>query len=169
MPVRQDGHLQDRTQMSKIIRCRSCGAEYELGETGRLEAVKGGASFDFVPDWYAWERSEVKKELESGQYRAEADVDIIAMVDFKSVYRVGKGHLVHDTDGFHLRGCGGKIDVHKSPLSSYGLYSDYYWYELGDMICIDSGKMLYYCFPTDGGMSVSKTRLAAEELYKLRY
>ena len=33
MPVRQDGHLQDNTQMSKKILCRSCGAEYDGRET----------------------------------------------------------------------------------------------------------------------------------------
>ena len=36
------------------------------------------------------------------------------------------------------------------------------------MICIGNSQVLYYCFPTEGKDVVAKTRLAAEELYKLR-
>ena len=35
------------------------------------------------------------------------------------------------------------------------------------MICIGNHDALYYCFPKDGDV-VAKTRLAAEELYKLK-
>ncbi len=51
--------------------------------------------------------------------------------------------------------------------ASYSLYSDYYWYEVGDMICIGNTDVLYYCFPEAGRDVVAKTRLAAEELYKM--
>ena len=63
---------------------------------------------------------------------------------------------------------GGKLDYTQKPSASYSLYSDYYWYEIGDMICIGNSQVLYYCFPTEGKDVVAKTRLAAEELYKLR-
>ena len=75
---------------------------------------------------------------------------------------------MHTVDGFELTGCDGKLHYHHAPGASYSLYSDYYWYELGDMICIGDNKALYYCFPLEGGDVVAKTRLAAEELYKLR-
>ena len=55
----------------------------------------------------------------------------------------------------------------QTPLASYSLYADYYWYEIGDMICIGTKDVLYYCFPKEGQDVVAKTRLAAEELYKL--
>ena len=35
------------------------------------------------------------------------------------------------------------------------------------MICIGSSDALYYCFPK-GGDVVAKTRLATEELYKMK-
>ena len=35
------------------------------------------------------------------------------------------------------------------------------------MICIGNKDALYYCFPK-GGDVVAKTRLAAEELYKMK-
>ena len=36
------------------------------------------------------------------------------------------------------------------------------------MICIGNNDVLYYCFPPNCGDVVAKTRLAAEELYKLK-
>ena len=90
------------------------------------------------------------------------------LVDSKCLYTVGEGRLTHTVEGFHLTGCSGKLNYAHSPAMSYSLYSDYYWYELGDMICIGDSDALYYCFPKSGGDIVAKTRLAAEELYKLK-
>ena len=81
---------------------------------------------------------------------------------------VGSGQLVHDAEGFRLTGCDGKLNYTQGPLSCYGLYADYYWYELGDMICIGNQDALYYCFPQGTTDVVAKTRLAAEELYKMK-
>lgn len=66
-----------------------------------------------------------------------------------------------------MNGCNGKIHYTQAPSYSYSLYSDFYWYEIGDMICIGDEKAQYYCFPKEGGDIVAKTRLAVEELYKL--
>ena len=90
------------------------------------------------------------------------------MVNYKAIYMVGEGTLIHDTEGFRLEGCDGKLSYTQGALSCYGLYADYYWYEIGDMICIGNQDALYYCFPRDCGDVVAKTRLAAEELYKLK-
>ena len=89
------------------------------------------------------------------------------MADHSAIYMVGDGRLVHDAEGFRLTGCGGELEYVQKPLASYSLYSDYYWYEIGDMICIGDKRRLYYCFPEKEGV-VAKTRLAAEELYKLK-
>ena len=134
---------------------------------GRLNATEGETEFPHIPDWYAWERAEVKRELETGTYRLDTDVDICMLVDTKCVYRVGEGRLVHTADGFHLTGCDGKLDYEQKPLASYSLYADYYWYELGDVICIGNHRALYYCFPKEDTTSVTKARLATEEMYKL--
>ncbi len=149
------------------LRCGSCGKTYLLTETGFLEAQEGETKFSHIPDWYRWERSCVRQELLDGSYRLDIPVRICMLVDSRSIYRVGEGRLIHTREGFHLSGCEGKLDYRQKPTSSYSLYSDYFWYELGDMICIGNSKALYYCFPTGQQDVVAKTRLAAEELYKL--
>ena len=149
------------------IVCTACGKAYTLTEDGFLRADDGDGIFTHIPDWYRWERECVKQELLSGQYHLEVPVTIFMLVNLRCVYKVGRGTLRHTRDGFHLTGCDGKLDYVQKPLASYSLYSDYYWYEIGDMICIGDSKVLYYCFPEQGGDIVAKTRLAAEELYKL--
>ena len=110
-------------------------------------------------------RVNVSAEL---RYLLDAPVSICVMVNFRQICRVGEGRLRHDVNGFRLTGCGGKLDFTQKPETSYSLYADYFWYELGDMICIGDRDVLYYCFPQGKGDVVAKTRLAAEELYKLK-
>ena len=150
------------------LTCHNCGKAYTLTKMGFLEPCSGEAAFTHVPDWYAWQREQVKKELIDSTYRLETDVKIGMMVDYKAIYMVGEGKLTHDETGFHLTGCDGKLDYSQGPLSSYGLYADYYWYEIGDVICIGNQDALYYCFPQNCGDVVAKARLAVEELYKLK-
>ena len=147
------------------LTCGHCGKAYTLTELGYLQAED--AAFTHIPDWYAWQRQQVRQELENGTYRLEKKVKIGMLVDTKALYMVGEGVLVHDAEGFKLTGCDGKLQYSQGPLACYGLYSDYYWYEIGDVICIGNKDALYYCFP-EGGDVVAKTRLAAEELYKLK-
>lgn len=150
------------------LTCKECGSAYELTEYGALEAKDGISIYTHVPDWYQWQRDCVREELENGTYKLDIPVDICMMVDAKAIYQVGRGQLVHDMEGFHLTGCDGKLDYKQVPEVSYSLYADYFWYELGDMICIGNQDVLYYCFPVDQGDVVARTRIATEELYKMR-
>ena len=149
------------------ITCEHCGKQYELTAYGYLKALDGETKFDHVPDWYQWERECVRKEIEDETYQLKVPVDICVMVDMNGIYRVGEGVLEHTKDGFHLTGCEGKLDYSQKATASYSLYADYYWYEIGDVICIGDNKTSYYCFPKEGGDIVAKTRLATEEMYKM--
>ena len=148
--------------------CHHCGKQYELTETGFLQATDGHSKFTHIPDWMDWQREQVRKELEQGTYCLDVPVKIGMMVDFKALYMVGEGRLVQDTDGIHLTGCEGKLEYHRSPVASHSLNADFFWYEIGDVICVGDSESQYYCFPQDAGNVVTKARLAAEELYKLK-
>lgn len=148
------------------LTCNACGKSYEMDNLGRLKAHNGQTEFSHIPDWYNWQREKVKEELANGTYFADNQVDIGIMRDYKAIYMVGEGRLTHTADGFKLTGCNGKLTYEQAPNRSYGLYADYYWYEIGDVICIGTKDALYYCFPKENAI-VAKARLAAEELYKL--
>lgn len=148
--------------------CHGCGKRYELTETGYLRATDGETRFDHVPDWMDWQRAQVRRELSEDTYKLDVPVKIGMMVDYKALYMVGEGRLTHDRTGFRLTGCDGKLDYTQGPLASHSLNADFFWYEIGDVICIGDKDAQYYCFPQDGGDIVTKTRLATEELYKMK-
>ena len=75
--------------------------------------------------------------------------------------------LTHTTDGFSLKGCEGNLNFTLPPNACYGLYADYYWYEISDIICIGDNNQLFYCLPQEN-ISVAKVRMATEELYKIK-
>ena len=138
-----------------------------MDEYGQLSAKDADTVYPHIPDWYRWQRDCVRKELEEGTYLLDTDVDIAVQVNLDGVCMIGEGHLTHDLNGFHLTGADGKLDYVQSPTHSHTLYSDYYWYEIGDVIGIGDNEFSYFCFPRKE-VSVTKARLATEELYKMK-
>lgn len=149
------------------LTCHECKKSWEMDKYGQLNASDGETEYPHIPDWYSWQRDEVRRELENGTYLLDTDVEIAVQVNLKGVCNIGMGHLTHDENGFHLTGGEGKLDYRQSALFSHTIYSDYYWYEIGDVIGIGDNEFSYFCFPK-GDVSVTKVRLAAEELYKLK-
>ena len=152
------------------LTCHVCGARWELSELGELVAFDGTKeSFTHVPDWYKWEREEVRREIEDGSYSLDTPVDVWISVDTKGVYGVGEGRLIHTADGFKLTSDDGEIDYEQKPLYSHSICADFNFYEVGDIIALSGTDCIYYCFPKSKKIPVAKARLAAEELYKIAW
>ncbi|MGN0792191.1 MAG: lysophospholipid acyltransferase family protein [Christensenellales bacterium] len=149
------------------LTCHACGKKWEMDEYGQLSACEGETEYPHIPDWYTWQRECVRKELENGTYLLDTDVEIAIQVNLDGVCLIGSGRLTHDLNGFHLTGADGKLDYKQSAVASHTLYSDYYWYEIGDVIGIGDNEFSYFCFP-GADVSVTKVRLATEELYKMK-
>ena len=149
------------------LTCHACQKQWMMDEYGQMSADEGETEYPHIPDWYRWQRACVRKELEDGTYCLDTDVQIAVQVNLNGVCLIGDGHLTHGLDGFHLTGADGKLDYRQSPVFSHTLYSDYYWYEIGDVIGIGDNEFSYFCFPK-GEVSVTKARLATEELYKMK-
>ena len=179
VPFRADGlhrilykcpHCQAENQMEGkgiLLTCHACGKRWGMDEFGQLSSADGATEFSHIPDWYTWQRECVRRELEEGTYLLDEDVDIAIQVNLNGVCKIGSGHLTHNLDGFRLTGADGKLDYKQSPVFSHTLYSDYYWYEMGDVIGIGDNEFSYFCFPKEN-VSVTKARLATEELYKMK-
>ncbi len=148
------------------LTCGHCGATYELDTLGRLRGVNVEPRFTHIPDWFAWEREQVREELANGTYSLDVPCDIAILKDSRALYLVGSGRLHHDRNGFVLEGCDGRLRYEQLPGTSYSVNSDYFWYEIGDIVSIGTNECLYYCFPKEGDI-VAKTRLASEELYQM--
>ena len=161
------GKVLATTEETMIVDVNGLGYEIYCSAGAFAKASVGETEYPHIPDWYSWQRECVKKELEDGTYLLDTDVQIAVQVNLKGVCNIGKGHLRHDENGFHLTGADGKLDYKQSPLFSHTVYSDYYWYEIGDVIGIGDNEFSYFCFPSES-VSVTKVRLAAEELYKMK-
>ena len=151
----------------KTLTCHACGKVYEMTELGEMRALDGNTEISHIPDWYQWEREQVKAELEKGEYGLDIPVDILIMTDTKSVYEVGEGRLEHNENGFRISGCDGKLDYRQSATAIYSINADFFWYQIADTVNIGDHNVQYFCFPKDKSNSVAKVRLAAEELFKI--
>ena len=60
------------------LKCNHCGKTYEMDEHCELHALEGETEFPHIPDWYEWERSNVRKEVRENRYRFECPVRVDA-------------------------------------------------------------------------------------------
>lgn len=149
------------------LTCHNCHTVYTMQENGQMTTDNPQFTLHHIPDWFKYEREIIRQEILDGVYHEEFDCEIYILKNLKAIYHIGSGHLTHSTEGFHLVGASGKLDYWHKAIYSYSLYSDFYWYELGDIVCIGDDKMRYYCIPKNRKDIVSRLRLAAEEIFKL--
>ena len=175
-----------------ILKCAACGSAWELDEYGKLSLLPmkengdaerpsagSAGNFTHVPDWYEWERENVRREVRSGTYRFESPVRVRALPNARAFIDLGPGGtLVHDMNGFHLSGtaCGTegtgpryageeyRVDI--KPSSIYSCHIEYeYLGKFGDCIDLNTAQDTLYIYPLKELFSVTKIALATEELY----
>lgn len=154
------------------IFCRRCGKRWNLEEDGTLRALSGETEFSHIPDWFEWERSEVKRQIESGEYRFEDDVYVYSLPNCWRFKRIGNAHLTHDYEnGFVLTGeyNGKDYRIQRLPdgMDSLHIEYDYCYIDPYDCVDISTDNDSFYCYPTKSDV-VTKLAFATEEIYKLR-
>lgn len=153
-----------------MLFCRECGKEWELTELGELKAANGETEFSHIPDWYEWQRENVRKEVESGSYSSgELPVHVDTLPNAKKFIRLGNGKLVHDMNGFRCRGTdvdGDPFEMVKPVPSLYSCHIEYeYLGKYGDCVDLNTLDDTWYIYPECEDFSVTKMALATEELY----
>lgn len=151
--------------------CDACHKTYEMDFYGRMHATEGLTEFEHIPDWFEWERGEVRKEILAGTYRMETTVHIDSLPNTTGYYRIGEGSLIHDLHGFHLHAdLDEKTVLHIDKLVSenYGVHIEYDYFGKGDGISFSLSNDTYYLFPVKQEISVTKVHFAVEELYKIQ-
>ena len=151
------------------IWCNHCHKIYEMDVYGKLHATEGETEFSHIPDWYEFERSQVRKQIEEGSYQFEDDVIIDSLPNAKGYIRLGDGHLKHDVNGFVLTGTEFDQPLHliKEPLSLYSLHIEYDYFGKGDCIDLSTLDDTYYIYPKNRKNVVTKLHFAVEELFKI--
>ena len=153
-----------------ILRCEACGKSWTMSELGELAADEGETEFSHIPDWYEWERANVRREVEQGTYSSGVlPVTVDTLPNAKKFIRLGEGTLVHDMNGFTVRGTdvdGDPFEMIKPVPSLYSCHIEYeYLGKFGDCVDLNTLEDTWYIYPHDCEFSVTKMALATEELY----
>ena len=153
-----------------ILECKACGKKWEMTELGELKAFEGETEFSHIPDWYEWERANVRKEVEEGTYSSGVlEVDVDTLPNAKKFLRLGSGTLIHDMNGFkvEVKDQSGKVHTMvKDVPSMYSCHIEYqYLFKHGDCIDLNTLTDTWYIYPKGSEFAVTKMALATEELY----
>ena len=152
-----------------VLKCDSCGKEWEMTELSELRAKDGETEFAHIPDWYEWERANVRREIESGGYRLDVACRVDALPNARGYIDIGEARLVQDLNGFTLRGKanGEPYTVFLPAKDQYSVHIEYdYLGKYGDCVDLNTVDDTLYVYPCGDGFSVTKISLATEEIYK---
>ena len=151
------------------LKCNHCGKEWEMTELGELKAKTGTTEFSHIPDWYEWERAEVRKEIEAGTYYWSGQAQVDALPNADRYIDIGMATFTHDMTGFTLSGVyqGQPYEVKLPAASQYSVHIEYdYLGKKTDCVDLNTINDTLYTYPTGSDFSVTKMSLATEELYK---
>ena len=153
------------------IYCEECGKRWTLNEDGTLSANEGETEFAHVPDWFNWEKEQVRAQIEAGEYSFEDDVEIYSQPGCYSFPYLGKGTLTHnDKDGFVVRGNyrGEDFCIHRTPIQTNGLHVEYDFGKIKphkDCVDVSTENDSFYCYPTKKNV-ITKLAFATEIIYE---
>ncbi len=153
------------------IFCRECGKRWNLNEDGTLTALSGETEFSHIPDWFEWERSEVRRQVRSGEYSFSDEVEVYGFPRTWKFIPLGNATVTHDAEnGFTLRGHyrGEDYCIHRLPLQSNSLHIEYDYCYIKPFDCFDISTEddSFYCYPTKENV-VTKLGFAVEEIYQM--
>lgn len=148
--------------------CEACGAKWEMDTLSRLHGVNTDKGFSHVPDWYQWEREEVRKEVVAGTYRFEDDVRVEDYYSTRVGFvNAGTAHVVHDENGFTFEGVvdGKPFSLNKPVSSMYSVHIEYDFLKRGDCFDIATDETSYFMYLKTAQNYLTKLHFAVEELY----
>ena len=152
------------------LKCGECGKSWTMSEYGELKADEGETEFTHIPDWYEWERANVRAEVQNGTYSTgELEVHVNSLPNADKFISLGTGTMIHDMDGFYVRVTDSDGRIHEMKKTVPSLYSCHIEYEYlgkyGDCVDLNTLEDTWYTYPHGEDFAVTKMALATEELY----
>lgn len=151
--------------------CKKCGKRWNLNEDGTLSALSGETEFSHVPDWFAWERTQVEAQIVAGTYAFEDEVEVYSMPRCWKFEKLGRARLRHTMEeGFVLEGHynGADYRIQRQPVQTNSLHIEYDYCYLKPEDCVDisTENDSFYCYPLTRTDVVTKLAFATEILYQ---
>lgn len=148
----------------RTFRCTACGNTVKYNTDGTLSpSGENDKCFEFVSEWYKFQRDEVKKEIENPDYSFEENVTLLLTDDKTHRFEeAGKGKIVLDKNGITYVGtkCGqeffGTFGLKNHPTVAYKLAQN--------IEIAEDNEIFKFVF--ENGFHTAKFVLAVEELHK---
>ena len=155
------------------LHCPDCGKTWILNEDGTLAAKNGETEFSHIPDWFEWEREEVRADITRGEYSFADEVEVYSMPRCWKFEDLGKAMVTHDAEnGFVLEGFYREQEycIRRTPMQTNSLHIEYDFlrYKPFDCIDISTENDSFYCYPTKKNV-ITKLAFATEEIFKIAY
>ena len=151
------------------IFCRKCNSLWLLNEIGELECKTGETKFPTIPEWYEWQRREVRNEVENRDYTFSFTSQVYSMPHPKKFIDLGSADFSQDEEGIKVSGFynGKQFSFERKALDNYSLHIEYKFpYLKGkDIVSVSSNDDTFYFVPKETN-KIQKLSLATEELYK---
>ena len=144
------------------LRCKACGAQWRLSENGRLEGAEGNVH---IPDWYAWQRENVHREIDEHGYRLQFPVTVEALPNAKGFVPLGEGTLLCDEKRFTLRLA--DQTLHFPHFTRESVQTEYNYKGKGRCIVLSVRDCCYYIYAQEPAFCPTKMQFAGEYLHQL--
>ena len=153
--------------------CTACGKRWVWEETGELRALEGETEFSHIPDWFSWEREQVKGQIERGEYRFETEVEVWSLPRVYRYIPLGKAKVTHDPEnGFILEGFyrGERYFIQRKPEQTNSLHVEYDFAPLKsrEIFDISTENDSFYCCPATKNC-ITKLAFATEILFQQKH
>lgn len=153
------------------ICCHKCGFKRVMNEYGRMLLPNGSEDeFSHIPDWYEWERGQVIKEIDSGNYGLDLHVKIESLPNAVNFIDLGVGRLIHNSDGFKLifrdYGDTEEREMTFAPLNMTSIHTEYNYRGKGQCVTLSTLDNTYFIYPLEDGFNATKIQFATEYLYE---
>lgn len=158
------------------LECRNCGAKWRMTRYGRLERQGGNTRFAHIPDWFRWERENVRREVEAGTYCIEDETEVHTLPKNK-YFAQGRGKFRQDKTGTHFS-CnyyGEPFEMHLSPNELESVHIEFDYRDIkkkqffGDCLDISKHDDSFWIHPVNKRDCIMKISFATEELYQLAH
>lgn len=167
-------HCMEESKMASSgteLFCTACGKHWNLEEDGTLRALEGETEFSYVPDWFLWQREQVRVQIERGEYSFFDEVDVFSQPRCWKFEHLGTAKITHDPEeGFVLEGeyRGETYRIQRRPIQQNSLHVEYDWLYVKPYDCFDisTENDSFFCYPKKENV-ITKLGFATEILYEI--
>ncbi len=172
--------------------CEKCGARWELTEEGFLQSVEAETAgpeklqsveakatgqevlqsketarhdtFIHIPHWYEWQRENVEREAEQGDFKLTFRVRVEALPNAKGFVEMGEGVLTMDTQRFILK-MEEVEEIFFLHHTRESVQTEYDYRGKGMAIVLSTKDCCYYIYSNDKHFNPTKLQFAGEYFY----